>query len=108
VRACVAELYRALRARITGAPYEEAILNGAETQPENEGRLAALCSALADLLEADPGFAEHIQGLVERAEPADVRHIQVADSGAVAGNDIHQRGEYVAGRDLHIGDVQPC
>ncbi|MFI0447470.1 hypothetical protein [Actinomadura sp. 6N118] len=36
---------------------------------------------------------------------AGARHIQVNDSGAVAGNDLHQSGTYVAGRDLHIGEA---
>ncbi|MGH3243298.1 MAG: hypothetical protein ACRDNL_23165 [Spirillospora sp.] len=101
----IVELYRTIRARVTGTPYEEAVLDGAEAQPDNEGRRAALQNVLAELLEADPDFAARLEHLVEQAGQVEVRQVQVTDSGAVAANDLHQSGTYVAGRDLHIGDM---
>ncbi|HEU5027148.1 MAG TPA: hypothetical protein VFV01_19680 [Spirillospora sp.] len=101
----IAELYRTIRGRIAGARYEETILEGAEAQPENEGRRAALQNVLTELIDADPEFATRLERLVEELKAVEARHLQVADSGAVAGNDLHQTGTYVAGRDLRIGDV---
>ncbi|GAB3670668.1 hypothetical protein GCM10027589_39250 [Actinocorallia lasiicapitis] len=94
----VTELYRTIRGRVTGHPYEEATLDRAEAEPDSESRLAALRGVLTELLESDPAFARELAPLI-------THHLQVADSGAVAGNDFHQTGTYVAGRDLHIGDV---
>ncbi|MEU9023624.1 hypothetical protein [Actinomadura sp. NPDC048394] len=101
----IAELYKAIRGRIAGAHYEEAVLDGAEAQPDNEGRRTALQNVIAELIEADPDFATRLERLVEELKAVDARHLQVADSGAVAGGDFHQSGTYVAGRDLRIGDV---
>ncbi|WP_433330200.1 hypothetical protein [Spirillospora sp. CA-294931] len=98
----VTELYRAIRTRVTGASYEEAILDGAEEQPENEARRAALQNVLAELIQNDPDFAETLSELVKGT--TEIRPIQVTDSGAVAANDFHQSGTYVAGRDLNLGN----
>ncbi|MFC4054088.1 hypothetical protein ACFOY4_30720 [Actinomadura syzygii] len=101
----IVELYRAIRSRVTGAPYEEAVLDGAEAQPDSEGRRTALQNALAELLASDPDFAAHLEQLLEQVDQAEIRQLQITDSGAVAANDLHQSGTYVAGRDLHIGDT---
>ena len=101
----VAELYRAVRDRVTGSTYEEAVLDGAEAQPENEGRVSALQNVLAELIESDADFAASLESLVQQAQEAGARRLQVTDSGAVAGGDVNQAGTYVAGRDMHIGDA---
>ncbi|MDX6740847.1 hypothetical protein [Actinocorallia sp. A-T 12471] len=98
----VTDLYRAIRARVTGQPYEEAILDGAEAQPDSEARRTTLQNALAELLAADPDFAATLTPLVNAAKAEGPRHVQASQSGAVAGGDVHQSGTYVAGRDLHI------
>lgn len=97
-----AALYRAVRRRMGGEPYHEAILQGAEDQPDDEDRVDTLGRTLAAILKADPDFADAIADLVRQA-PA--QNINVTDSGAVAGGNVTISGTNAAGRDLIIGDV---
>lgn len=96
-------LYNAVKSRFSGDTYQEAVLRGAEDRPDNPTRLNALEGVLAEVLEADPDFADTLSRLLDAAQAAGVQALRVSDSGAVAGGDVTMRGTYVAGRDLHIG-----
>ncbi|HET9610553.1 MAG TPA: hypothetical protein VFP06_13165 [Acidimicrobiales bacterium] len=96
-------LYQAVRARLRPGSYAANQLDGVEERPDSESRQQALQAALAEELEADPSFAAELEALVTEAQAAGVQ-ITARDTGAVAGRDVHQRGRYVAGRDLNIGD----
>lgn len=100
----IVEMYRAIRSRITGAPYEEAVLDNAEAQPDNEGRRAALQNVLAELLSADPDFAARLDNSSSSTEPR--RATYPSRRFRCRGRQRHPPvGTYVAGRDLQIGDV---
>lgn len=95
-------LYRAIRRRMAGERYHEAILQGAEDQPGDEDRVDTLGRTLAAIIKADPDFAGVIADLVGQAT---TQNITVTDSGAVAGGDINISATNAAGRDLIIGDT---
>lgn len=95
-------LYQAIRKRMTGEGYHEAILNGAEDQPGDEDRVDTLARTLASIVKADPDFARTIADLVGQTTN---QNIVVTDSGAAAGGDITISAANAAGRDLIIGDT---
>jgi hypothetical protein len=66
---------------------------------------SAFEDALADLLQAEPAFAEDIRRLVEDASHiTQTNYTQITDAGTVAvEGDVNLRGTYVAGRDLTAG-----
>jgi hypothetical protein len=94
-------LYRAIRKRLARDSYHQAILQGAEVQPDSEDRIDTLSRTLASILKADPEFANAIADLVGQTTPG----FTVSDSGAVAGRDVNITATYAAGRDLSIGDA---
>jgi len=104
----VERLYQRVRASVTGEPYAEQALQRFEQQPDNDRRRRAFEDALADLLQADPTFADDIRRLVEDASHATrTNYTQVTDTGTVAvEGDANLRGTYVAGRDLTIGPAE--
>jgi hypothetical protein len=104
----VERLYQRVRARVTGEPYAEQALQRLEQQPDNDRRRRAFEDALADLLQAEPSFAEDIQRLVEDAGHATrTNYTQITDAGTVAvEGDVNLRGTYVAGRDLTAGPAE--
>jgi hypothetical protein len=101
----VEQLYQRVRARVTGEPYAEQALQRLEQQPDNDRRQRAFEDALADLLQAEPAFAEDIRRLVEDASHiTQTNYTQITDAGTVAvEGDVNLRGTYVAGRDLTAG-----
>jgi hypothetical protein len=101
----VKRLYQAVKERLRPGTYAGSQLEGVEQRPDSESRQQALRSALAEELEADPAFAAEVERLVGEAHAAGGVQLTVSDAGVVAGRDVHQRGQYVAGRDLNIGDA---
>jgi hypothetical protein len=101
----VKRLYQALKDRLRPGTYAGSQLEGVEQRPDSESRQQALRSALAEELEADPAFAAEVERLVGEAQAAGGVQLTVSDAGVVAGRDVHQRGQYVAGRDLSIGNT---
>jgi hypothetical protein len=101
----VKRLYQALKDRLRPGTYAGSQLEGVEQRPDSESRQQALRSALAEELEADPTFAAEVNRLVGEAQAAGGVQLTVSDVGVVAGRDVHQRGQYVAGRDLNIGNA---
>jgi len=97
----IGALYRAVRKRMTGDGYHQAILQGAEDKPDNPARLDALTGTIGSILQEDPEFAVTLTELLEQVTGS--QDFQVSESGIVAGRDVHQTGTYVAGRDLTIG-----
>jgi hypothetical protein len=100
-------LYQAIKKKLAGDPYHDAILRGAEERPDSQPRLSALEGILSGSLAEDPGFAAAVAGLFDQATAAGARTIQVTGSGAVAGGDASMTGRYVAGRDMRIGRETP-
>jgi len=94
-------LYRTIRKRMARDGYHEAILQGAEDQPDSEDRVEILTRTLAAILKTDPDFASAIADLVGQT----TQNITVTDSGVVAGRDVNITAAYAAGRDLTIGDT---
>ena len=94
-------LYQAVRKRMARDGYNEAILQGAEDQPDSEDRVETLTRTLAAILKTDPDFATAIADLVGQTG----QNITVTDSGAMAGRDVNITAAYAAGRDLAIGDT---
>jgi hypothetical protein len=94
-------LYRAIRKRMARDGYHEAILQGAEDQPDNEDRIDTLSGTLTSILKADTKFASVIADLVGQTSQSFI----VTNSGAVAGRDINITATNAAGRDLIIGET---
>ena len=92
------KLYRAIRQHMTGDGYHQAILQGAEDQPDNEDRIDTLSKTVAAILKTDHDFAAAIADLVEQAPQATT----ITNAGAVAGHDVNISAVNVAGRDLTI------
>jgi hypothetical protein len=67
VRAAVAELSRRVRERFRGRPSGQAELERAEGDPAPE-RIAALASAVQDLMADDPAFGEEVRAIWNRAQ----------------------------------------
>lgn len=97
----VTALYRTIRKRMALDGYHQAILQGAEDQPDSEDRIDTLSRTLASILKADPEFANAIADLVGQT----TQSFAISDSGAVAGRDVNITATYAAGRDLSIGDA---
>jgi len=92
-------LYRTVRKRMARDGYHEAILQGAEDQPDSDDRVETLIRTLAAILKTDPDFASAIADLVGQT----TQNIAVTDSGAVAGRDVNITATNAAARDLIIG-----
>jgi len=101
----VKRLYQTVKAKLLPGSYAGNQLEGVEERPDSEGRQQALRTALAEELAADPEFSVQVARLVSEAQAAGVQ-VVANDAGAVAGRDVHQHGQYVAGRDLLIGDAE--
>jgi hypothetical protein len=94
-----AVLYRTIKKRMARDGYHQAMLQGAEDQPDSEERIDTLSRTLASILKADPEFASAIADLVGQT----TQSFAISDSGAVAGRDVNITATYAAGRDLSIG-----
>lgn len=94
-------LYRTIKKRMARDGYHQAILQGAEDQPDSEDRIDTLSRTLASILKADPGFANAIADLVGQT----TQSFAISDSEAVAGRDVNITATYAPGRDLSIGDA---
>jgi hypothetical protein len=92
-------LYRTIRKRMARDGYHQAILQGAEDQPDSEDRVDTLSRTLASILKADPEFASAIADLVGQT----TQSFAISDSGAVAGRDVNITATNAAGRDINIG-----
>jgi hypothetical protein len=100
----LARLHERVRARVAGDRFAERALQRLEQQPSNDRRRVVFEDLLADLLESEPEFAMALRRLVDDARQAGGSAItQIADSGVVAGGDVHLQGTNVAGRDLTMG-----
>jgi hypothetical protein len=99
-------LYGALKTRLAGDAAESRALDRLEEQPTSTARQRVLEGVLIEAIEQDPTFAGEIARLLADAE-RDGARMSVADSGAVAGGDLHQRGQYIAGRDLTLNPPPP-
>jgi hypothetical protein len=101
----VRRLYLVLRGRLSKGTYAGNQLVGLEGHPERQGRQEALASVLAETLEEDATFAAKVERLVNEANAArgvnaSIRNVE---GPAAIGGDVHQKGIYVAGHDLHLG-----
>jgi hypothetical protein len=101
----VKRLYQTLKAKLSPGSYAANQLQGVEERPDSEGRQQALATALAEALAADQELAAQVERLVDEARAAGAQ-VNARDAGVVAGRDVHQHGQYVAGRDLHIGGAE--
>jgi hypothetical protein len=100
----LARLYERVRARVAGDRFGGRALQRLEQQPSNDRRRVVFEDVLADLLESEPEFAMALRRLVDDARQAGGPAVtQIADSGVVAGGNVHLEGTNVAGRDLTIG-----
>jgi tetratricopeptide (TPR) repeat protein len=79
-----AALYRTIRKRMARDGYHQAILQGAEDQPDSDERIDTLSRTLASILKADPEFASAIADLAGQT----TQSFAVSDSGAVAARDV--------------------
>jgi AcrR family transcriptional regulator len=102
----VERLYETVKARLKPGTYAGNQLLGVEENPTSPGRQQALQIALAEAMEANAAFAAEIEHLVTAVQAAGGTQVVVTDAGAVAGRDIHQRGQYVAARDMTIGSKE--
>jgi hypothetical protein len=100
----VKRVYDAVKARLRPGSYAGNQLQGVEEKPDSQGRQQALQSALAEVLEEDQGFAAQLEQLVTQARQAAGWHAQVGtvEGTAAFGGDVHQRAEYLAGRDMTV------
>jgi hypothetical protein len=100
----VRRVYEAVKFRLRPGSYAGNQLQGVEEKPESRGRQQALQGALAEVLEADKGFAEQLERLVTQARAAAGWHAEVdtIEGTAAFGGDVHQQAEYLAGRDMTI------
>ena len=103
----VKRLYAAMKAKLRPGTYAGSQLQGLEERPESEGRQQALRTALVEEMSGDPSFAAELERLVQEAWEAGGVQISGTDTGAIAGRDVIQRGQYVAGRDMEIGGPPP-
>ncbi len=103
----VRALYERVRAKLAPGSYEGALLDGVQAEPDDAGRQEILKAELAKVIADDRGFATELGRLVDEAEKAGGVQIVATDTGVVAGRDVHQRGKYVAGRDMTIGGSSP-
>jgi hypothetical protein len=99
----VKRLFKALKERLVPGSYSGNQLDGVEEKPDSATRRQALRDALAEEIAADPAFAAEVEALVTEADAAGGVQVTATDAGVVAGGDVHQRGRYVAGRDMTIG-----
>ncbi|MFJ4841636.1 hypothetical protein [Streptomyces sp. NPDC088746] len=99
-------VYAVVRERFDVEPATALLLDRLAQEPESTLWQGTFRAALADMLAQDRGFADQVVEALNRAHgPGGAT--SVTDAGAVAGRDFSQRGRYVAGRDLHIGDRTP-
>ena len=103
----VKELYNRVRARLVPGSYQGALLDGVRAEPNDAGRQEILKAELAKLIAQDEDFAAEVQRLVDEAEKAGGVQLTASDVGVVAGRDVHQRGQYVAGRDMTVIGKEP-
>jgi hypothetical protein len=105
----VKRVYEAVKARLRPGSYAGNQLQGVEEKPESPGRRQALQGALAEVLEEDEGFAGELERLVTQAREAAGWYAEVGmlEGTAAFGGDVHQRAEYLAGRDMTINPDKP-
>jgi hypothetical protein len=99
----VRRLYEAVKAKLRPGTYAGAQLQGVVERPDSEGRQQALRTALVEEMESDPAFAAELERLVAEAQAAVGAQVTATNAGVVAGRDVTQRGNFVAGRDMSIG-----
>lgn len=98
------QLYEAVRQQFSGDDFATGALDRLEKDPENQHRQQTLQAVLAEQLTGSAEFAAVIARLLEGVEAAGGASIVAVDVGAIAGRDVHMRGRFVAGRDLHVGE----
>jgi hypothetical protein len=99
----VGHLFQAVKRRLAPGSYAANQLAGLEEHPERRGRQKAFASALEEMFEQNPGFAEEFQRLVAEVRAAGIKTKLDHVEGPVAiGGDVHQQGHNVAGHDLVI------
>ena len=101
----VKALFARVRARLAPDKYRGALLDGLQAEPNDTERQQILKSELAKLIAQDEEFAAELARLVVEAEQAEGVQVTATDSGIVAGRDVYQQGQYIAGRDLTIGNM---
>jgi hypothetical protein len=103
----VKALFERVRARLAAAGgYQGALLEGVRQEPDDPGRQEVLKAELAKIIVQDQQFASELARLVSEIEQAVGVQVTATDAGVVAGRDVHQHGQYVAGRDMTIGRPQ--
>jgi hypothetical protein len=96
-------LYKTVLARIAGDHTVERTFHQLEADPTDERQQGRLEYALENLLDADPAFAATLAKLLDGLTDHAPGSVSIRDAGPVAlGGDVHQRGQYVAGRDLNV------
>jgi hypothetical protein len=98
-------LYQAIKAKLSSDDVDAGVLERFEADPASTARQRTLEGVLAEALQNDAAFAEEVARLLASAQPRG-QQLWVIDSGVVAGGDVHQRGQFVAGRDLTVGETQ--
>jgi hypothetical protein len=97
------ELYQRVKGAFRGHRSAEQALERLAAKPDDEHLRAQVAKALEELIEADPSLAAGLAELVTGARSAGTETV-ISGSGAVAQRDLSMEGEYVAGRDLHMGE----
>jgi hypothetical protein len=101
-------VYEVVKNRLQRSPYAAGQLAGLEERPRSPGRQEALRSVLGEVLEEDPEFAAYLEQLVSEILQITGARGTTIYGGAVAGRDVYQMGQYVAGRDMTIGSPPPA
>jgi hypothetical protein len=97
-------LYETVRARIVGDRSVEGTLHQLEADPADERQQGRLEYALENFLDSDRAFAATLAALLGGLADQHQGGVTVRDAGPVAfGGNVHQSGQYVAGRDLDVG-----
>ena len=97
------ELYQRVKAAFRGHGSAEQVLERLAARPEDQHLRALVADALSELIKTDPGLAASLAELVTDTRSADIG-TTISGSGAVAQGTLTMEGEYVAGRDLHVGE----
>jgi hypothetical protein len=95
-------LYQAIKTKLSKDDTDAGTLAKLEAEPANVARQRALEGVLIEAIQKDPAFAEEV---ARRLTGTTEGGLHVADSGAVAGGDLRLAGQYVAGRDLTLGQL---
>jgi hypothetical protein len=96
-------IYGAVKARLARDPFQAQALDRWEAEPDSRSRRQVLEGVLMEQAAGDRAFATELAGLIAALQAAGGRGAVGLNSGAIAGQDVYQSGQLVAGRDLTSG-----